>query len=317
MSEPTDHQPSPIPVPWPFHPPYDLEPDHPLYSHVSHERKQQADVQRRRDAEWDEFDRDYQKGRLTRTRREQTRHQTVTSCDNPQLRERQHDRGHYDPIADSRGPLTDARGPSGGRERWIYLGNSYTRDSPDSEWVESPKPTIHPVTDIYGFPPADPMYRPDLRYTPREFDEGNSQRGQVAMPPMDKEPQRAMGRPEMAPSLAGGVHGGSSHSGPRPPSPPPIPYRPTDVYSLPRRSAQQDRNHDPGYGTQPSSGRTSADHGLPTRPDAAQPRHSAASSAPADRLETREDPWEFLFGSKGYVTIAPGDESPFWWDWKD
>ena len=72
-NSPTNHPPSPIPVPYPFHPPYDLEPSHPLYNHVPREREQQADVQTRWDIDWAEFDRRYQQIRSTRSRREQTR----------------------------------------------------------------------------------------------------------------------------------------------------------------------------------------------------------------------------------------------------
>lgn len=59
MSESNERPPSPIPVPWPFRPPYALEPSHPLYNHVARDHEQQAAVQARWDAEWDEFDRYY------------------------------------------------------------------------------------------------------------------------------------------------------------------------------------------------------------------------------------------------------------------
>jgi hypothetical protein len=192
--------------------------------------------------------------------------------------------------------------------------------------VEVPKPTIHPVTDIYGFAPGDSMYRPHLRYTPREFDDGDARGGQAAMPPVDDQQRpRAVGRSEMPPPQSGNVYGGnSSHSGLRPPSPPPMPYRPRDMprdpvparngYPESPQPVQQDRCHDPQYPPQPSDARASAEHVPPVRSDAGQP---APSHAPADRLKTREDPWGFLFGSKGYTTLAPGDERPFWWDWKD
>lgn len=67
MSEPNERPPSPIQVPWPFRPPHQLEPSHPLYNHVTRDHEQ-ADVQSRWDAEWDEFDRCYRYTRSRHTR---------------------------------------------------------------------------------------------------------------------------------------------------------------------------------------------------------------------------------------------------------
>jgi len=292
MSEPTERRPSPIPVPWPFRPPYDLEPSHPLYSHAQRDREQQAieqqaDVQSRWDVEWDEFDRCYQETRSRQRRAEQT-HQ------------RQHDQGHYEPPTDSRG------GPPGGHERWRFLGGDYVRDSPDGEWVEARKPEVHPETDIYGFPPGDPFYRPHLRYTPREDDYEDAPRGQAAMQPMDNQPPpHAIGRAGMPPPQFGNMYSGghsqpvgntsNSRSGPRPPSPPPMPYRPTDMrgdqgqaghgYPGPSRSVQQGRYQEPRYPTQPKEASTGHD-----RP---------------------------LRGGEGYITLTLGDEDLDIWDWTE
>ena len=178
MSEPNERPPSPIPVPWPFRPPYDLEPCHPLYNHVTRDRERQADVQSQWDAEWDEFDRYYQQeSRIRRTRTEQAHHQTMAPPMPPQPHQRHNDQGRHDPPAEPRG------GGTHGHEGWRYLGRDRVRDSPDSEWVEARKPTIHIVTDIYGLPPGDPLYRPHLRYTPRESDHEGAQEEQAATPP--------------------------------------------------------------------------------------------------------------------------------------
>jgi hypothetical protein len=235
MSDPTEHPPSPIPVPYPLHPPYDLEPSHPLYNHIPREleREQQADVQARWDIDWAEFDRRYQQIRSTRSRREQTRQRTEV-----------------------------------------------------------------PETDLYGFAPGDPMYGPHLRYTPGEFDDGDGQRGQGAMPPVeDRLPPRGIGRPEMAPSQSGNGYGPPPQSMPRPPSPPPIPYRPTDMhrdlghagYGHPgsRRSAQQDLYQEPRYPTQ---------------------RRDAGAST------SRSHP---PGGGQGYVNLTLGDEHLDIWDWSE
>ena len=235
MSDPTEHPPSPIPVPWPFHPPYDLEPSHPLYNHVPRKREQQADVQARWDIDWAEFDRQYQS---TRRRAEQTRQRT-----------------------------------------------------------EVPKPTAYPETNIYGFAPGDPMYRPHLRYTPREFGDEGVQRGQAAMPPGDNRlPRRTTGPPGMAPSQSGNGYG-ASQSMRRPPSPPPIPYRPTDMcrdldyvgfgHPGPGRPVQQDRYQEHRYPIQRRDAGTSTGH-----------RHPPG-------------------GSQGYVNLTLRDEHLVIWDWSE
>lgn len=251
----------------------------------------------------------------------------------PQAHQRQHDRQLNGPPTDSHG------GPRRGRERWRYLDRDYVRDGTDSEWVEAWKPTIHPVTDIYGFPPGDPLYRPHLRYTPRGPEYEHAQGEQAAVPPVDRQPhRRAMGRAEMPPPHSGsGVNGGhfqstgdsnATHSRPQPPSPPPMPYRRTGMRkdqshasygrSGPSPSFPQDRRSDLRYPTQPNNARAPTGHVNSIGPGAAQQRQDpAATQAPAEPLETREDPWESLFGSKGYTTLAPGDERPFWWDWED
>jgi hypothetical protein len=183
------------------------------------------------------------------------------------------------------------------------------------------------------------MYRPDLRYTPREVDHGDTQGERAAVPPVNNQPpQRPMGRSEMPlPQSGNGYsgghaqpidHGNSARSGPRPPPPPPVPFRPMDLprdpglanlgYPGPPQPTQQDRYHDPRYPTQPKDARAAPGNSNLIGPGAAQHHQvPAASNATNERLETREDPWEFLFGSKGYTTLAPGDERPFWWDWKD
>lgn len=279
MSEVHERPPSPIPVPWPFRPPYALEPSHPLYSHVTRDHEQQAAVQARWDAEWDEFDRYYQQTRSRHTRTEQTRHNTAASPVPRQCHyQRQQDQHPYNAPSDSRD------GPRGCRERWRNLGRDYVRDSPDSEWVEAWKPTIHPVTDIYGFPPGDPMYRPHLRYTPRESEHEDLQRNEGATQSVGNQlPPHATGRPEMPPRYSGNWNNGGR-------------IEPIDH----------------------GNARAPTVHLNPIGPDAVQQRQvSASSQAPAGPLETREDPWEFLFGSKGYTTLAQGNERPFWWDWED
>lgn len=387
MSEPTERLPSLIPMSWPFRPPHELEPSHPLYNHVprEREREQRSTAQRLWDAEWEDFDREYMQNRErsrgreernqhnfaepvltqghqrprdreqqsksvaqrlwdaewedvdlqylqdreTRRRTEQNRQHDIAPPVPSQHYQRQHDQGHHNPPP----PADPHDGPRGGRERWIYLGRSYARDSLNGEWKQVPKPTVHQETDLYGFPPGDPFYRPHLRYTPRQGDSGDAQGGQAAMPPMENGP------PQMPPPQAGNGYGGghaqpinhgSSHqSMPRPPSPPPVPHRPRDMYrdlgpvghGYPgsSQSVQQDRYYDPMRPAQPNDMRGSTGHGQPLSPGGAQQKNQvpATSEAPPGRLETREDPWEFLFGSKGYATVTPGDEPPFWWNWKD
>ena len=291
MSEPTEHPPSPIPVPWPFRPPYDLEPSHPLYNHAQHDREQQAieqqaDVQSRWDAECDEFDRYYQQNsRIRRARTEQARRHTVALRMPPQPHERQHDQDHYELPADWRG------GPREGRhERWRDLGRDYVRDGPDGEYAGVWKPTIHPVTDIYGIPPGDPLYRPHLRYTPRKSEHGHAQGEQAAMSPPRP---HVTDRLNMA-SLRSGDAPGASYSMPRPPSPLPVPYRPTDMHGdLGRkppgasRSIQQDRYQEPRYPTQTNNARTSPGHGHSSR------------------------------GGNGYITPTLGGEHLDLWDWTE
>jgi len=233
---PTNHPPSPIPVPYPFHPPHDLEPSHPLYNHVPRERErdreQQSDVQTRWDIDWAEFDRRYQQIRSTRSRREQARQRN-----------------------------------------------------------EVP----HPETDIYGFEPGDPMYRPHLRYTPREFGDGDGDGrwGQGVMPMGgDRGAPRGMGRSEMAPSQSRPPQSMS-----RPPSSSPISHRPTDThrdfghvgYGHPGsgRSVQQDRYPDPRFPTQSNDARAFPGHGHSSR------------------------------GGKGYVNLTLGDEHLDIWDWSE
>lgn len=47
-------------------------------------------------------------------------------------------------------------------------------------------------------------------------------------------------------------------------------------------------------------------------PDRQKP--STGDGMDADGYETREDPFEFLFGKKRYVTVRPGTSIPWWWD---
>jgi hypothetical protein len=248
----------------------------------------------------------------------------------PQLHQHAHQyhQSRHDSIADS-------RSSRGGLERWVYLGRHYHRDNPDSEWVESWKPPVHLVTDIYGIPEGDPLYRPHLRYTPREFDDGDAPQEQAEMQPMASQaPSHAMGGSEMPPSrsmnrgFATGTqpidNSSSSHTRPRSRSPLPMPYRPwkmpgilgtaDDEYPGSSQPLHQDRLYDTRFAAQPSDGRGSSRNSRPVGPDIT-PQHQvpAASHAPNETLETREDPWEFFFGSKGYVTLAPGDERPAWW----
>lgn len=126
-----------------------------------------------------------------------------------QPQQSQHDQNLYQPPADSRG-------------------------SPCEE------PSIHPVTDIYGLPPGDPFYRPQLRYTPREPEFEDAQRERAAMSLVDKHfPSRAMDRSAMPPPQSGTGgndghtqpvdHGSAAHSRPRPPSSPLMSYRPMDM----------------------------------------------------------------------------------------
>ena len=231
--------------------------------------------------------------------------------------------------------LADSRGPRGGPERWIYLGHHYYRDNADSEWVESWKPQVDLVTDIHGIPEGDPLYMPHLRYTPREFDDGDAPQEQAERQPMaSRAPLRAMGGSEMAPSRSMNRDSGtgiqtldnSSSSHARPPSlsPLPMPYRPwnmpgmlgtaDDGYPGSSQLLQQDRLYDLRYAAQPGDVRGFPRNSRPAGPDIT-PQHQvpATSHAPNATLETREDIWEFLFGSKGYVTLAPGDERPAWW----
>lgn len=279
MSEPTERPPSPIPVPWPFRPPYELEPSHPLYSHAQRDREQQAieqqaGVQSRWDAEWDEFDRYYQQSRSRHRRAEQNRHHTVAPAMPSPPHQRQHGQHPYELPADSRGNPRE-------------------------------KPTIHPATDIYGFPPGDPFYRPHLRYTPREPEHEAALREQAAMSPDKQFPPRAMGRSAMSMMQSENGysgshtqpidHGSATHSRPRPPSPPPMPYRPMDMrrdqghaghgYPGPSRPAQQDRYQEPRYPSQPNDASTG--HGHPS------------------------------CGCKGYVTLTLGDEDLDLWDWSE
>lgn len=370
MSEPTQRQPSPIPVPWPFCPPHKLEPSHPLYNHVprerEHERKsvaqrmwddeweevdreylQERERDRRMeerekgsvaepvmteghqrprgreqksvaqslwDAEWAEVDRQYLQDRERSRRTEQNRQHDIA----PPVLSQHHQRQHEQPPADSRG----------GRERWIYRGQSYARDSPGSEWVEVPKPVVHPETDIYGFAPGGPFYRPHLRYTPREDDRGDAQGAQDGMPPGNNQLPPQSGNGSGGGHAQPINHGSNPQSIPRPPSPPPMPYGSRDMhgdlgpaghgYPVSSRSVQQDRYRGPRCPTQPNDVQRATSHGQRLSPSGAQQQDQApaTSEAPLGRLETREDPWEFLFGSKGYVTVAPGDEPPFWWNWK-
>jgi len=360
MSELTERPPSPIPVPWPFHPPHALEPSHPLYNHVPRDRDRERQSVAQRmwddewagvdrewlqererdrkefvaqslwDAEWEDVDRQYLQDRERSRRRTAQNHQHDVDPPVPtQPYQRQQDQGHHNP------PTETPADPCGGRERWTYLGRSYARDNHGSEWMQVPKPKVNHETDLYGFPPGDPFYRPHLRYTPRGDDpgDGDAQRRQAAMPPVGNGP------PQMPPPQTGNGgggdhaqpinHGSNPQSIPRPPSAPPMPYRPREMnrdlgpagrgYPGPHRSVQQDRYHDPRHPTQPNDVRGSTGHGQPLSPGGAQQQDQApaTSEAPPGRLETREDPWEFLFGSKGYVTVAPGDEPPFWWNWKD
>jgi len=315
MSEPTERPPSPIPVPWPFIPPHPLEPDHPLYSHVPRNPGEQTIEQAQWNASWDEFDRQYRQIRSTQTRTEQSHHHIFAPPMPPAPQQHQH-RPQYDQQYHD-----TPTNPHGGPERWIHRGRSYARDNPDSEWVEAPKHAMHPATDIYGFAPGDPMYRPHLRYTPRESDDGEVQREQSAVPSMD-----ARATPHTM--RRGDIHG-ASRSMPRAPSPPPMPYRPRAMpgdrgpadYSHPgsSRSVPQDRYPDPRYPPPINDARAPSNHSRSLGPDATQQLHQAPATShnSNERLETREDPWEFLFGSKGYVTLAPGDERPGWWDWED
>ena len=341
MPEPTERPRSPIPVPWPFRPPHELEPSHPLYNHVprepEHGRKSVA--QRMWDDEWEDVDRQYLEAR-ERSRRTEGRGQGgVAEPVRTQEHQRQHDRkqqsksvaqslwdpelkdvdrqylqdrersrrteqsrqyniappvptqGHrhqrdqgqqdqrqHDPSADVRGE------PRGGRERWIYRGQSYARASPNSEWVEVSKPTVPAETDIYGFAPGHPFYRPHLRYTPRGDGGGDVQKGQDAMPPVGNGPPQ-VSPPPTGNGEGGGHaqpinHGSSPQPMPRPPSPPPMPYRPRDMhrdlgptglgYPGSRRSVQHDRYYDPRRPAQPNDMRGSRGHGQPLSPGGAQ-----------------------------------------------
>jgi hypothetical protein len=140
------------------------------------------------------------------------------------------------------------------------------RNGPDSEWLEAWKPTIHPVTDIYGFPPGDPMYRPHLRYTPRESEHEDVQRSEGAAQTVGNQPPpHATGRPEMPPR-----HSGNGDNGGR----------------------IQHMDH--------GNARAPTGHFNPICSDAAQQRQIPASSqAPAGPLETREDPWGVLIRKQG------------------
>ena len=80
------------------------------------------------------------------------------------------------------------------------------------------------------------------------------------------------------------------------------------------RGSQPGRHHDPRSAAQLHHVRDSTDRAHSVHLDTAQSSLvQATGCAPDQTLETREDPWEFLFGSKGYVTLAPGDERPAWW----
>jgi hypothetical protein len=141
----------------------------------------------------------------------------------------------------------------------------------------------------------------------------------------DQAPPRAMGRPEMAvPRSRYGDSSShtqpidssnSSKAKPRSLSPLPIPCRPRDMRRelggrfQSNQKFQQDHYHDPKYPTQSDAMREYTGNSRPTGRDTAQQYQvPVTSDTPKERLETREDPWEFLFGSKNYVTLAPGDE---------
>lgn len=333
MSDPAEHPPSPPPVPWPFRTPHPLEPSHYLYNRLPHDQGERLFEQSRRNPEGNDIDGRYTRDQTTHTRIERTHRYSATTFGSipPSPRQHQHGQSSYD-------SFTDLRSPRGGPERWSYLGRNYERDGPNSEWVEMWKPTIRPVTDIYGIPEGDPLYKPHLRYTPPQFDSEDTMRGQDAMRSTASEPTApTIGGVGIASSLSGAMYdplarhmepvGNSSASRSIPQTLSPLAAhssRPLDMrkelgrgghgHPGSSRGSQPGRHHDLKSAAQLHHLRDSTDRARSVRPDTAQPSLVQISGcAPDQTLETREDSWEFLFGSKGYVTLAPGDERPAWW----
>lgn len=345
MYEPTTPPPSPPPVPWPYHPPDQLSRTRDPYDyarradydpHSPHDRQELFGGHSQSRAPDNYPGYRHSQNEVIHTRTEQTHHHTVPVTLPPQPIQCQQARcHHYDSLAD----LRDLRG---GPERWSYLGRDYTRDNPDSGWVEVRYPTVPPVTEIYGIPEGDPMYRPHLRYTPRSPSHGDEQPVPTRNPDdrlIDEQSLlHAMHHPQMAPphpasrasaSRAQPVgNNNDSHQEPRSWSPLPLPYRPElapmrreprtgngDYVSrfLPIHSSS--RAHDASPAPQHNEMRDFTSRASPRTSNATHQRQDPASShVPNERLETREDPWEFLFGSKGYVTLGPNDERPAWWE---
>jgi hypothetical protein len=223
MSAPTQHPPSPPPVPRAFHQPHPLESTHHLYNHQPRDHGERVIEQGRWNSSGNDLHHQYRQHQsTTHSRTEQTHHHIVASHMPPQPQ--QHAHQYHQSRHDS---LTDSCCPRGGPERWVCLGHHYYRDNPDSEWVESWKPQVDLVTDIYGIPEGDPLYMPHLRYTSQEFDDGDAPQEQAERQPMaSRAPLRAMGGSEMAPSRSMNRDSGtgiqtldnSSSSHARPPS---------------------------------------------------------------------------------------------------